>query len=74
MFINAPENNTVLLGLYRLLPTIMMIMSTQLFYYIPYEFFGVCIPPYVIPLLFAIVASAVMLPLAGRWFGRHQVG
>jgi ABC-type transport system involved in multi-copper enzyme maturation permease subunit len=74
MFTNAPENNMVLLGLYRLLPTQMMNLATHLYYYIPYEFFGVCIPPYVIPLLFAMVASAVMLPLAGRWFGRHQVG
>jgi ABC-type transport system involved in multi-copper enzyme maturation permease subunit len=74
MFTNAPENSMILLGLYRLLPTEMMNMSTHLFYYIPYEIFGVCIPPYVIPLLFAMAASAVMLPLAGRWFRRHQVG
>jgi ABC-type transport system involved in multi-copper enzyme maturation permease subunit len=40
----------------------------------PYEIFGIVILPFVFEPIFAVVASIIILPFAGRAFKHHQMG
>jgi len=73
MMLYVPETIVWLYNLFSLLPSNMMVVWS-VFSRIPYDFFGLIILPYVFLPVFAILASAVMLPFAWRAFRRHQIG
>ena len=74
MMIQAPDNNVLIWNLFRLLPVNIMWVAMSLIDYLPYELFGLTIPPYVFMPLFAALASAVTLPFAYSAFKNHQLG
>jgi hypothetical protein len=73
LLFGVSDTSVLAYDLYRLLPTQIMSIDALLSY-VPYEFFGVYIPPYVFLPVFAAVVSAILLPLAWRRFRGHQVG
>jgi len=72
MFTYVGQSIVWLYNLFSLLPTNMMAIGVV--FYVPFDFFGLIIPPQVFLPAFAIMASAVMLPFARRAFQRHQIG
>jgi len=73
MMLFVPVPITWLFNLIRLFINILPAGST-VFLPVPYEIFGLAVLPFVFEIIVAIVASAVLLTLAGRGFKRHQVG
>jgi len=72
MFSFVGQSIAWLVNLYSLLPSSMM-TARMVFSHVPYNFFGLVVLPYVFLPIFAIVASAVMLPIARRAFRNHQI-
>lgn len=72
MMLHVSENNVWLYRLFSLLPSSMMGVWS-VYSHIPYEFFNLTVSPYIFFPIFAIIASAVMLPFARKAFRNHQV-
>jgi ABC-type transport system involved in multi-copper enzyme maturation permease subunit len=72
LFYRISPNVIWAFNLYQLLPANIMYYDAVTGY--PYEIFGLPIMPYVFMPLFALAASAAMLPFAWRGFKRHQEG
>lgn len=73
MMFRVPSN-TVLMNLYRLLPSNMMSDWAVLIEYTTYEVFGMTIMPCVFMPLFAVLTTGIILPFAYRAFKNHQIG
>lgn len=74
MMIFVPESNVLLHNLFRLLPANMVWISMSLINYLPYELFGLMIPPYIFMPVFAALVTAILSPFAYRSFKNHQIG
>ncbi|GKX28725.1 ABC transporter permease [Vallitalea longa] len=72
MMIHISDNDIVIHNLFHLLPS-NMIFVVNVFSPILYEFFGLCIEPYVFMPIFAVSATIILLPFTYRSFKRHQI-
>lgn len=73
LFISINEFHVLSHNLFNLLPT-KMVNFMNITSLIQYEIFGLVLPPYIFMPIFALLASALLMPFAYRGFKNHQIG
>lgn len=73
MMLHVSDSNVWLYNLFKLLPSNMM-SAWGAFSYVPYEFLGFPILPYVFIPVFVALSAVIILPLTWKIFKNHQIG